>query len=159
MNNITVSLPGVFANYKKKNCIDIWVAAKMIKAGAMTKLLMSDDAGTMTSLKLLYNITTATDSELNSLLHHLYFQLRSSPAFGGQSESLCSVGITLCGWHRHKTTCSWRGKTVTLLHRAIVQEEEECQAAMQEANEMGIDLYVPKWLCEMYLQHTYYKIT
>ena len=142
LHNISAAFPGTFGIYRRKNVIHLWVAVGAISPSAMTKILVSTTAGTAESLCYLYGLKTASEKHLSSLLNHLYANLRKSPQFGKQAESLCTAGLTLCGWHRDcQAGIVYNGVSMTGLDRAIKVEEEEYLSVRKETREMSIDLY------------------
>ena len=141
MDNISADFPGAFGSYRRKNMLDIWVAVGAITACAMTRFLVAPGAGTGQSLCHLYGLQSASEAELPLLLNHLYANLRKSKQYGNKSESLCTAGLTLCGWHRDSERQLHNGVWMSGLDRAIRVEEEEYLNVRNEAREMGIELY------------------
>lgn len=104
----------------------------------MTHLPVSAKSGTDSWRHYLYGLEPGSEALLGKLLQHMYCQVRKTP-MGNNSESLRSVGLTLCGW-RVRSRSVAHGRTVSGLHRAILQEEGELVEARAEARERGVDL-------------------
>ena len=114
------SFPGAVGTYRRKTNYDIWVAGRYVTPRAMSSYPVAAPSGTADSLRKLYGVTTKSEKVLSKLLVHLFH--RCSPT---REDSLATLSLNLCGWHRSLKRCSYDGRTMSLLSRAIAQEEKE----------------------------------
>ena len=93
---------------------------------ALSRYRVSPGAGTCSSLEYLYGQDFCTNSTLaEAFLVHFWHQLKEQPCFVSKKDSLASLALCLCGWHRHRHKCSRAGKTMTVLQRAVLDVENE----------------------------------
>lgn len=100
MRRLACPYPGPWGRYKRKRCIDLWVAIGAICRHAMAQLAVAPGSGTAMSLCYLYDPPSAGKEQLSALLNHCYATFRKSKHCGKHAEHHCTLGLSLCGWHR-----------------------------------------------------------
>ena len=107
LDSLQAQCPGAMGTYRRHHNYDIWVEAKAISKNALRSYPVAQQSGTASSLKVIYGIPSKkalSESMLRQLLVHLYHQVRSTDGFSHRSDSLATMTLTLCGWHRAKGT-------------------------------------------------------
>ena len=125
------AFPGAFGPYRQKTALDVFVYGGLIAPQALKFYPVAACSGTHQSLCLLYGVSTGKEQVIQKLLIHLYHQLRKTRAFRSKSDSLATLSLCLCRWHRSKQSCSFKGQGMTGLDRAIRQEELEYLSVLQ----------------------------
>ena len=115
--------PGAFGTYRQKNNMDLWVAVGALSREAINFWPVASGSGTWKSLAYLYGTKIQSEDHASDLLRDLYHKVRQCGSFSTRADTIATVALNLCGWHRTSYTCSLRGCTVTGLDRAIDDEE------------------------------------
>ena len=116
--------------------------AKAISKNALRSYPVAQQSGTASSLKVIYGIPSQkalSESTLRQLLVHLYHQVQSTDVFSHRSDSVATMTLTLCGWHRAKGTVQYNGQTITGLVRAITVEGTEYLEVRAKLRELDLD--------------------
>ena len=119
------AFPGAFGTYRLKNNLDVWLETGMISKSAINWWPVALNSGTCDSLSAVYQTKISTERQGGQLLIHLYHQARSHNEFKSKSDSIATLSLNLCGWHRSKYSCWYDHQEVSGLDRAIRQEEVE----------------------------------
>ena len=118
---------------------DIWVEVNAISKHALRYYPVAAGSGTSESLKILYGLSGAvSESVLRKLLVHLFHRVRRTSAFRAEKDSLATISLTLCGWHRSKQEVRHEGVRMSGLARAIQIEEQEYLDIRRELNELDL---------------------
>ena len=117
------SFSGVFGTYRKKLNYDVWVAFGSVTGRAMSSYPVAANSATANSLQKLYNVRTTNEAVLSRLMVHFFHQLSAN-----KGDSLATLSLNLCGWARSLKWCSYEGKNMSVLSRAIAIEEKEFHA-------------------------------
>ena len=127
-DSISAALGGVAGQYHLKLCDDVWVESGAISRNALSFYRVCKGAGTYLSLQYLYgqrNGSSVPTRVAQDLLQHLFHQYKQNGAFVHKKESIATLSLGLCCWHRHRSFCSYGGKRMTVLERAGDCEEDE----------------------------------
>jgi hypothetical protein len=135
MDGLQVGFPGALGPYRRKNIYDVLIASRWIAPAACSSYPVAPHSGTASSLGELYGVKACSRVNLAKLLVHFSHQLKTTRA-----DSLASCSLVLCGWERSKKMCSYEKKRMTMLDRAIIQEEREYSSVIRsmvdEADEL-----------------------
>ena len=119
---------GAAGQYKVKSCDDICVETGAISRSALTRYRKTPAAGARLSLLYLFGQdarTPVSQGVAAALLGHFWHVYKLQPCFAPRRDSLATLALGLCGWHRHGHVCMFRGTRMTLLQRAVLDEEAE----------------------------------
>ena len=124
-SDIRGAFPGAFGTYRLKNNLDVWLDTGMISKSAINWWPVALNSGTCNSLSIVYRTKISTERQGEQLLIHLYHQARSHNEYKSKSDSIATLSLNLCGWHRSKYFCRYDDHEVSGLDRAIRLEEVE----------------------------------
>ena len=119
------SFTGACGTYRFKNNLDMWVHIGMVWKDAINWWPVAQGSGTFQALEILYGKSLPSEEAASGCLQHLYMVFWSEGAFRTRSDSIGTLGLNLCGWHRSKKKVKYGNSTVSGLDRAIAQEEKE----------------------------------
>lgn len=123
--SMRLQFKGAFGTYRFKNNLDVWVHLGAVKSSSLCSFPVALGAGTCLSLAFIYRCEIKSEVQAEGLLVHLWHTVRARGHFKTSSDSLATLALNLCGYHRLRYTCSHGGKQVSGLDRAISQEELE----------------------------------
>ena len=135
MDALQAIFPGAVGTYRRKNQYDLWVEAQALSRHALRSYPVATCSGTSASLKVLYGIPkakTLTEAMLRKLLVHLYHQVQMTDAWSYKNDSLATMSLTTCGWHRSKQVVTHNGVRTSGLQRAVAIEEAEYKLTREE---------------------------
>lgn len=141
MDSLQKQFPGALGTYRRKNQYDLWVEAQALSKHALRSYPVAAASGTAASLKLLYGIPDAKrvgEPVLRKLLVHMFHQVKKTDAFAPNTDSLATLSITLCGWHRSKQNVQHDGTHMSGLARAIALEEKEYLDIHQDLRDLNL---------------------
>ena len=129
--------PGALGTYRVKNNLDLLVYAGLLARRAIASYPISPKSGTWLSLEYLYGTKVSSEPLAEKMLIHLWHQLRLKGHFKTQNDSLATLGLCLCGFHRSHETVDYQGRKMSCLDRAIREEEKqylELHQALRESS-------------------------
>ena len=141
MDSLQGEFPGALGTYRRKVQYDLWVEASALSKHALRSYPVATGSGTYEGLKLLYGIPakrTVSEPILRKLLVHLFHQVKKTDAFSAKNDSLATMSLTLCGWHRSRKHVRYHGTRMSVLSRALEVEEQEYLDIRHSLRELNV---------------------
>ena len=144
LDELKGELPGVFGAYRRKNHHDMMVAAGAIRREVLCSYPVAAGSGTACSLAALYGLPNVSEKLGAELLCHLWHVFKKTSDMSNKQDSLSTLSLNLCGWHRFKQkNLYYNGERMDGLQRAIAMEEAEYLELLHLFREEGFDQSQP----------------